>query len=165
MKVSSGNAIRSLAIIAAVITLTACSSAKKSTDVSSVRVPVSPYMRMTCDELFSEQRVLQNNLEMTRAAVDKSYNSDKTTEVVAWVLFAPAALFLEGNQKEATDFAATKGQYEAVQEAVSIKKCASEMKAQETPPQEVGKKAQENAPKPVSLNNEAQQAPTEKKKS
>jgi len=66
---------------------------------------------------------------------------------------------------EATDFAATKGQYEAVQEAVSIKKCASEMKAQETPTQEVGKKAQENAPKPVSLNNEAQQTPTEKKKS
>ena len=70
---------------------------------------------------------------MSRKAVDKAYDSDKTTEVVTWVLFAPAAFFLEGNQKEATEFSAAKGQYDTVQEAIAIKKCASEMKAQETP--------------------------------
>lgn len=165
MKISGSNVICSLAMAAGVITLTACTSAKKSTDVSSVRVPVAPYMRMSCDELLTEQRILLNNLEMTRAAVDKSYNSDKTTEVVAWVLFAPAAFFLEGNQKEATDFAATKGQYEAIQEAVSIKKCVSEMKAQETQPQEVEKEVQENFSKPVGLNDEVQHISAEKEKS
>jgi len=119
-----------LPIIAGLLVLSGCSTAKKSEDVQAVRAPVAPYLRMSCDELFTEQRVLIERLDMSRKAVDKAYNSDKTTEVVTWVLFAPAAFFLEGNQKEATEFSATKGQYDAVQEAVSIKKCASEMKAQ-----------------------------------
>lgn len=88
---------------------------------------------MSCDELYTEQRVLIERLDMSRKAVDSAYDSDKTTEVVTWVLFFPAALLLEGNQQEAAEFSATKGQYDAVQEAIAIMKCTSGMKAQETP--------------------------------
>ena len=122
------NKMFSISIIAT-LALSACSTAKKADDVAAVRSPVAPYLKMTCPELYTEERILLERLDSTRKAVDKSYQSDKTTEVVTWLLFAPAAFMLEGNQKEATEFASTKGQYDAVHEAIGIKKCASEMTA------------------------------------
>lgn len=133
MKINRRFSTLTLLISAGILVLSGCSTAKKSSDVQAVRTPVAPYLRLSCDELFTEQRALIERLDMSRKAVDKAYNSDKTTEVVTWVLFAPAAFFLEGNQKEATEFSSTKGQYDTVQEAIAIKKCTSEMKAQETP--------------------------------
>lgn len=143
--------LKSLALCLAVATmpLYGCSTAKKADDVAAVRSPVAPYLRMSCPELFQEERVLLERLDATRKAVDKAYSSDKTTEVVTWVLFAPAAFFLEGNQKEAAEFAATKGQYDAVHEAVGIKKCSSEMTAHNTddgkPIEKGGKDKEETA--------------------
>lgn len=131
MKKKFGFNVVLLSVMAGVVGLTGCSTAKKSGDIAAVKSPVAPYLRMTCDELYTEQRVLTERLDSTRKAVDKAYSSDKTTEVVTWVLFAPAAFLLEGNQKEATEFSATKGQCEAVADAIDIKKCSSEMKAHE----------------------------------
>jgi chloramphenicol 3-O-phosphotransferase len=122
-----------LLIITEILALSGCSSAKKSSDIQAVRAPVAPYMRMSCDELYTEQRVLIERLDMSRKAVDKAYDSDKNTEIVTWILFAPAAFFLEGNQQQAAEFSATKGQYDAVQEAIAIMKCTSGIKTQETP--------------------------------
>lgn len=133
MKINRRFSTLTLLISAGILVLSGCSTAKKSSDVQAVRTPVAPYLRLSCDELFTEQRTLIERLDMSRKAVDKAYDSDKTTEVVTWILFAPAAFFLEGNQKEATEFSSTKGQYDTVQEAIAIKKCTSEMKAQETP--------------------------------
>lgn len=133
MKINRRFSTLTLLISAGILVLSGCSTAKKSSDVQAVRTPVAPYLRLSCDELFTEQRTLIERLDMSRKAVDKAYDSDKTTEVVTWVLFAPAAFFLEGNQKEATEFSSTKGQYDTVQEVIAIKKCTSEMKAQETP--------------------------------
>ena len=103
--------------------LAGCSSAQKASEVQSIRVPVAPYLKMDCKELATEMSRASRDAEQVRAQVDSSYSSDKTKEAVAWILFAPAALFMDGNQSEASRLAALKGQIEAIQEAQSVNKC------------------------------------------
>ncbi len=109
--------------VVSLFVITGCSSAQKASDVASVRIPVAPYLKMDCTELATEQNQLVREAELLRKRVDDSYDSDKTTEVVTWILFAPAAFFLEGNQEEASEYASIKGQLESVQEAQKINKC------------------------------------------
>ena len=110
--------------LVALLFLSACSSAQKASEVSSVRIPIAPYLKMDCKELATEQSQLIREADLLRKSVDDSYSSDKTTEVVTWILFAPAAFFLEGNAEEAAALASVKGQLEAVQEATKINKCS-----------------------------------------
>ena len=105
------------------VSVVGCSSAKKSSEIQSVRVPVAPYLKMDCKELSTEQSSLIRDAESVGASVDKAYDSDKTKEVVAWILFAPAALFFDGNQEQGSKLASIKGQMESVQEAMKINKC------------------------------------------
>ncbi|MDA1356738.1 MAG: hypothetical protein O3A94_10790 [Proteobacteria bacterium] len=111
------------AFAASVIVLSGCSSAQKASEVQSVRMPIAPYLKMSCKELASEQSNLVREAQAAGAEVDAAYDSDKTAELVAWILFAPAALMLEGNQAQASRLASTKGQLEAVQEAQKVNKC------------------------------------------
>ena len=104
--------------------LSACTTAKKSYEISAVRAPVAPYLRMTCQELVTEQRLLQSEMESGGVSVDKKYHSEKNTELVAWILFFPAAFMYDGNEKEASQFAAKKGQIDAINEALIINKCS-----------------------------------------
>ena len=105
------------------VALQACTSAQKASEVSSIRVPVAPYIKMNCRELATEMSSVSTQVGMARDQVDSAYSSEKTKEAVAWILFAPAALFYEGNQKQATKLASLKGQVEAIQEAQKINKC------------------------------------------
>ena len=118
MKVSSF-----IGLCVATFVAVGCSSAQKASEVQSVRVPVAPYLNMDCKELATEMSRASRDAEQVRMQVDASYQSDKTKEAVAWILFAPAALFMEGNQSEAGRLAALKGQIEAIREAQNINKC------------------------------------------
>jgi len=111
--------------LAAVITIAGCSSAQKASEVQSVRAPIAPYLKMSCKELATEQSLLVKDSGAATSAVDAAYDSDKTAELVTWILFAPAAFALEGNQAQASKLAAIKGQLEAVQESMKINKCLS----------------------------------------
>ena len=106
-----------------IVLISACTTAKKSKDIPVVRVSSAPYLKMTCQELGIERRVTIEKLEAARRDVDDSYSSEKNTELVTWLLFAPAAFFLEGNAEEAAAFAQAKGTYEAIEEARTINKC------------------------------------------
>ena len=118
------NKILLTALFVPLIFLGGCSSAQKASEVSSVRMPVAPYLKMDCKELATEMSSLSKEAESARSQVDSSYSNDKTKEAVAWILFAPAALFMDGNQQETGKLAALKGQIEAVQEAQKINKCS-----------------------------------------
>lgn len=112
----------------AIVFLVGCTSAKKSSEVQAVRVPISPYLKMSCPELVTEQQTLFRELEASGVAVDKQYQSEKNTELVTWILFAPAAFWMKGNETEASRFAAQKGQMEAINEALKINKCGIQAK-------------------------------------
>ena len=118
------NKILLTALFVPLIFLGGCSSAQKASEVSSVRMPVAPYLKMDCKELATEMSSLSKEAESARSQVDSSYSNDKTKEAVAWILFATAALFMDGNQQETGKLAALKGQIEAVQEAQKINKCS-----------------------------------------
>ena len=64
------------------VAITACTSAKRSHEIQAVRVPVGPYLKMTCGELVTEQKLVLTELEAAGASVDKKYDSEKTTELV-----------------------------------------------------------------------------------
>jgi hypothetical protein len=112
-----------LLLISAILILSSCSTAKKSHEVQAVRAPMAGYLKMTCQELVSEQRILLSEVEASGIAVDKAEASDKTTELVTWILFAPAAFFLEGNEAEVAKYAAQKGQLDAINESLRVNKC------------------------------------------
>lgn len=57
------------------------------------------------------------------AAVDKAYKNDKAMEAVAWILFWPAALAMDGNDAEAAQLARAKGQLEAISAQMRNKGC------------------------------------------
>ena len=89
-----------------------------------MRMPVASYLRMNCKEPATEMSSLTREAEGPRSQVGLTYSSDKTKEAVAWILFAPAALFMDGNQQETGKLAALKGQIEVVQEAQKTNKCS-----------------------------------------
>ena len=97
--------------------------AKKSSEISPVYIPVSTYETLTCAQLAKEAEVYREKIPRAESAVDKHYSDQKTTEVVAWLLFAPAVFAYDSGQKEATELAVLKGQLEAVRQAQMNKKC------------------------------------------
>ena len=102
-----------------------CSTAQKASEVAAIKVSVGPYLKMSCSELATEQNDLLNAAQAAGAQVDSSHQSDKNAELVAWILFAPAAFMIDGNQEEAARLASIKGQLEAVQDAQKVNKCVN----------------------------------------
>ena len=117
------NTISKFILLLLIMSISSCTTAKKSKDVPVIRVSSAPYLKMTCSELGTERRIVVEKLEAARRNVDDSYSSEKNTELVTWILFAPAAFFLEGNAEEAAAFSLAKGTYEAIEEARVINKC------------------------------------------
>ena len=105
------------------IVLASCSTAQKSTEVQSIKFSVAPYLKMDCKELATEQSSLFKDAQALGAQVDKDYQSDKNAELVTWILFAPAAFWLDGNAENAARLASVKGQLEAVQDAMKVNEC------------------------------------------
>ena len=102
------------------IILNSCTSAKRSSDVQVARVSSAPYLKMTCAELGTERRIVLERLDAARSKVDSEYDSEKATELVTWLLFAPAAFFLQGNAQEQAEFSQARGTYDAIEEARKV---------------------------------------------
>tara|TARA_X000000368_G_scaffold250283_1_gene197689 strand:- start:397 stop:750 length:354 start_codon:yes stop_codon:yes gene_type:complete len=115
--------MKKLSIILILIIISGCSSAQKASEVNPTRVSIAPYLKMDCKALTTEQTSLVKEAEILGALVDQEYSSDKNKELVAWVLFTPAILLVDGNAESAAQLASIKGQLEAVQEAQKINDC------------------------------------------
>lgn len=111
------------AVAAACLGLVACSSAKKASEVPAIYTSPAPYMAMECGQLLREA----DNLRVREAAltgqVDTAYSNEKTKEVVAWLLFAPAALLYEDNAEIRGELGQVRGQKQAISSAVTAKNC------------------------------------------
>lgn len=100
-----------------------CSTAQKASEVTAIKTSVAPYLKMSCQELANEQDDLLTAAESAGAQVDSTYQSDKNAELVTWILFAPAAFMIDGNQEEAAKLASIKGQLDAVRDAQKVNQC------------------------------------------
>ena len=58
-----------------------------------------------------------------RDNIEKSYNEDKAAEAVAWILFAPALLMMDGNSEEQKAFGEAKGKVLAIEDTMDTKGC------------------------------------------
>ena len=103
--------------------LSACSNAKTANEVSAAYVPTGKYERMTCKSLRAENREAERELADMTASIEKTYRDDKTAEIVAWVLFAPALLMMDGNSEEQKEYGEAKGKVLAIQDVMDSKCC------------------------------------------
>ena len=78
---------------------------------------------MSCEELYDAAEGIRAGVPALESAVNSSASEDKTKEIIAWWLFAPAALFMEGNADEQSALAVAKGQLEAIRTAAIKAKC------------------------------------------
>ena len=105
------------------LALTACSNAKTATEVNAAYVPTAKYERMSCKSLRSEEREAQRELTEMTTKIEKSYRDDKAAEAVAWFLFAPALLLMDGNSEEQKEYGEAKGRVLAIQDVMDSKGC------------------------------------------
>ena len=116
--------MRALKILILTILVTACSSAQRAIEVSSIRLPITPYLKMSCKALVSAHSQLIRDAQSMSAEVDSTYRHDKDIQHISWVVW-PVAFFINGNQEQASKLAAIKGQGEAVQLALEVNECVS----------------------------------------
>lgn len=110
-------------LTASVLFLSACSTAKTASEVNAAFVPTAKYEAMGCEALRAEERLAQNELTEMTQKIEKSYRDDKAAEVVAWFLFAPALLLMDGNSEEQKEYGEAKGTVLAIQDEMSKKGC------------------------------------------
>ncbi|MDB2313371.1 hypothetical protein N9V47_06925 [Luminiphilus sp.] len=113
-----------LALFVSIVALaSACSTAQRARDVNGLEVPVEPYLVIACKELEVERAAIDKEAELVTVEVDAKYRSDKKAELVAWLLFSGAAIFIVGNEEPASRLAKLKGQAAAIEDAQSTNSC------------------------------------------
>lgn len=117
------NMYKTFSMFLLILILQGCTTAQQATEVNAIRISIAPYLNMDCATLTTELNFLYREASLSSQQVDAKYNSDKNAEVVAWILFWPAAFAIDGNQEEAAKLAGIKGQIEAIQEALIINGC------------------------------------------
>ncbi len=101
--------------------VSACSNAKTADEVDAAVVPTGEYEQMSCEELRTENRKAEQDLADKTAATNEAYRDDKTTEVVTWGLFLPAAFFMDGNSEEQKEQGEAQGRVIAIQDEIDSK--------------------------------------------
>ncbi len=114
---------QSLAILASVGILAACSSAPKSNEVGAAYVPTTLYQNMTCEQLITEAESVRRAIPALESTVDKHHSNQKGVEIVTWILFWPAAFALDKGEANSAQLAKAKGEIEAISLAMKSKRC------------------------------------------
>jgi len=115
--------MKKVLLFLSLLILASCSSAKKSSEVTTKYVPASNYSHLSCDQLIAQAEVIRARTPGLAAAVDEHRKNQTGVEVVTWVLFWPAAFLLDDGAEMSTELAEAKGQLEAIQQNLYSKKC------------------------------------------
>ena len=115
--------MRILSILFLVMLLSACSSARQSSEINKTYVSSSKYKSFNCEELIREAENIRAREPAIAAKVDQHYKSQKNTELVTWLLFWPAAFWLDDGSAEANKLAQVRGELDAIRQSMISKKC------------------------------------------
>jgi hypothetical protein len=115
--------MKKISLILSFLIIVSCSSAKKSSEVTTKYVPASQYAGLSCEQLIAEAEIIRARTPGLAAAVDKHRKNQTGVEVVTWVLFWPAAFLLDDGSEMSSELAEAKGQLEAIQQNLISKKC------------------------------------------
>ena len=108
-------------VVAACIALSGCATSSK--DIASLYVSPMQYQGYDCDQLSSETQRIQSRVVQLGGRLDTAASNDKALVGVGLVLFWPALFALGGTKQQEADYARLRGEYDAVQQSASLKKC------------------------------------------
>lgn len=110
-----------IALTIASIGAAGCSTASK--DISSISVSPLVYHSYDCDQLVAENARLTSRISQLGGRLDEAASNDKAITGVGIILFWPALFALGGTKQEEAEFAKVKGEFDAMQQSMIIKKC------------------------------------------
>lgn len=87
---------------------------------------VSPlkYKDYTCDEISMVQQEVERKVGRLRNKLQNEADADRNQAIAGTLLFWPAYFWLEGGDSvEAAEYAQLKGEYNALEDAATAKKC------------------------------------------
>ena len=81
------------------------------------------FQSYTCEQLAAETYRIGSRVRELGVNVDKQATQDKWAMGVGLVLFWPALFMVDGNDGAQSEYARLKGEYEAIQQAATLKGC------------------------------------------
>jgi|TARA_B110000438_G_C15802512_1_gene645797 hypothetical protein len=126
------------------ILLTACSTAKRSSEVGASYIAANNFEGKSCQQIFLLAEELKQKTPMLERRVDETRRQDKIKEQVGLWLFWPTYFFMEGNAQEQTELAIARGNINALRTAALANGCNVN---QSLAVRELGSTYNNNAPK------------------
>lgn len=98
-----------------------CSTASK--DIAATYTSPVLYQNYDCDQLSMEAQRVHTRVNQLGGRLDEAADNDKALAGVGMILFWPALFALGGTKEQEAEYARLKGEYEAISQASTIKKC------------------------------------------
>ncbi|WP_342128533.1 hypothetical protein [Hydrogenophaga sp. OTU3427] len=147
-------------LLAIAIGLGGCATSSK--DVATAYVSPMQYQSYDCDQLASESQRLQVRVTQLGGRLDEAASNDKAITGVGMILFWPALFALGGTKQQEAEYARLKGEYDAIQQAATLKKCPGLFPvAQTAKPATAPVATPEPAAQPIAPSSPAPSGPTD----
>jgi hypothetical protein len=107
---------------AAALSVAGCATASK--DLASTYTSPNQYASYDCGQLVAEAARIQTRVVQLGGRLDQAAQNDVGLTVVGAILFWPALFALGGTKQQEAEYSRLKGEYDAIEQASIIKKCA-----------------------------------------
>lgn len=109
-------------VISAMIVLAVSGCATSSKDIASSYQSPLIYQAHDCNQIIAENVRIQAKMHQIGGRLDEAASNDKML-VASSLLLWPTLFFVGGTKQQESEYAAIKGQYDALQQAAIEKKC------------------------------------------
>jgi len=121
--ITSGKLVNKWVFGVAVASLTACASQPE--DIPTSYVSPIQYRSFDCEQLAAEAMRVNRRASDLQGILNKTADTDQIQMGVGLILLWPTLFFLEGGDgPQAQEYARLKGEQDAIQQAVTMKKCS-----------------------------------------
>ena len=105
------------------LTVTACTNAQRSTEITPQYVSTYKYDGMTCKQLRREADDIRYREPQLARRVDQHYQEQKDLESTAWILFWPAIFAMDDGTGQSDQLSRLRGEMEAITKVMRNKNC------------------------------------------
>jgi hypothetical protein len=123
--------LKSCLVVACTIVLSAC--ATSSNKIATQYVSPLQYKDYDCDQIAGEMSRVSRRVRELQGSIDKEAKEDKVAMGVGLVLFWPALFFIDGDSPEGAEYARLKGEFNAMQQVSTEKRCSISVESTSSP--------------------------------
>ena len=123
--------LKSCLVVACAIVLSAC--ATSSNKIATQYVSPLQYKDYDCDQIAGEMSRVSRRVRELQGSIDKEAKEDKVAMGVGLVLFWPALFFIDGDSPEGAEYARLKGEFDAMQQVSTEKRCSISVESTSAP--------------------------------